>query len=204
VDRLVTPARIGALLVAAALVVGACGGGGGNPTPTRTTGGSPSGSLSPTTTPTGRPTASSSTPWPAGWGTATCALFADTVVMQELAVDVGRALDEDERDDAQALNVELAQTASSVREQLSDLPPWEAAAPFERQMASLVDLADQMAQRYERHFDTGRRNPLDAARQAGAEMREVVPRVLDRLDTLARAGLSCPGVAFELEVPPAP
>ncbi len=199
--------RPGALLLAAALVIAACGGG-GTATPTRTPSGSPSSSPTATTAtsqPTGgSPSPTTGTPWPNGWDAATCALFADTVVMQELAVDIGRALEDDARADARALTAELAATATDVREQLAELPPWEAAAPFERQMVSLLDLADLMAARYERHFATNRSGPLNAAQEAGGDMRDVVPRVLDRLDTLARAGFSCAGLEFELESPPEP
>lgn len=194
-------------LLLPALLMAACGGGG--PSPSGSPTGTPSTSGSPAASGTPGPTAPGSAspvgePWPAGWQSAFCALFAETVVMQELAVDVGRALDDDADAEAEALNGELALAATSVREQLGGLPPWEAAAPFERQMVDLLHLADEMATRYARHFQTGRQAPLNAAVAAGGQMNEVVPRVLNRLDVLIEAGLACPGVDFSLETPPAP
>lgn len=212
VHRHVSLARRGALGLLALLLVAACGSGGGNgtPTPTRPAGTvnpSPIGGTSspPGTTvspgPIGTPFAS---PWPRGWDSDFCDLFADVVVMQELAVDIGRALEDEARADARGLTRELAETATSVREQLGELPSWEAAAPLENQLGELVDLAERMATRYERHFATNRRNPLNAAREAGGQMNEVVAEVLDRLRTLEEDGLSCPEVDFELETPPEP
>lgn len=205
-------ASAAALLIVTAVLVAACGSSGPSPAPTVRGTASPSlpaTSLPPTLPPlpTLTPDAvatPSSAPWPEGWQDSFCALFAESVVMQELAVDIGRALDEDAREDAAGLTAELATTAASVREQLAALPEWEAAAPYERQMVGLLDLADEMAARYARHFETDRQGPLNAARAAGGEMGAVVERVLDRLTNLQLAGLACPGVQFSLEAPPEP
>ena len=210
VIRHVLPPRSRLLgLVAALAIVAACGGGGGPSTPTgspgtsQPVGGSPSAPGGTTDTPgaIGTPFIP---PWPVGWDTAFCAAFGDMIVMQEVAVDIGRALEDDARDDARALAAELALTAADVREQLGALPPWEAAAALETQIVALLDLADEMAARYERYFDSNRRKALNAAREAGGQMNDVVPELLDRAIVLADAGLGCPGLDFDLETPPRP
>jgi hypothetical protein len=198
-----------ALVLCGLLVVVGCGGGGGR-SPGATLPGTGGASPTPLSTGAGRtasPIATASAPggpWPAGWDTTFCAAFAQLVVMQELAVDIGRALDDDAREDAMALTAELAEVAGAAREQVGELPPWEAAAPLERQLVALLELADEMALRYSRYFETDRRNALAAAQAAGGRMNEVVPKLLERLELLSEAGLSCPGLAFTLETPPRP
>jgi hypothetical protein len=203
--RLPAPACLLLIMLSAAAVVG-CSAGPPVATPTRSPSGSPtagtSGPAVPTATPgeIGTPFVG---PWPSGWESAFCALFGEMIVMQELAVDVGRALDEDDRDDALALTRELTASAAAVREELAQLPAWEAAAPLTNQTLELLDLADEMALRYERYLAEGRRPALGLARAAGAAMGEVVTELLDRLILLEAVGLSCPGFDFHLEAPPA-
>ena len=185
------------------MVIG-CGGPGASPT--RSPGSTPSTGPG---TPAG-PTATADAigtprfePWPPGWNDALCTMFAEMVVMQELAVDIGRALDEGSRDDALALTRELATSAATVREHLSALPAWELAAPLGEDVLALLALADEMALRYERYLADNRRPALALAEAAGAAMSDVVPDLLDRLILLAELGLACPGVPFNLETPPA-
>ena len=190
------------------LLAVACGGGGDRPTPSRSPGGSspttsagPSGAATDTAGAIGTPFVA---PWPSGWDSGFCPIFAEMVVMQELAVDVGRALDDGARAEARALNTELGQAATSVRSALGELPPWEAAEPLEARIVALLDLADEMALRYGRHFENNRPAPRNAAREAGGRMNDVVPDLLDRLILLEEAGLACAGLDFSLEVPPRP
>ena len=189
------------------LAVGGCGGGRPATSPTSSPSSSPSAtastSLGPTATadPIGTPP---SAPWPSGWESAFCTMFGEMVVMQELAVDIGRALDEGDRDDALGLTRELAASAVTVRERLGLLPPWEAAAALAEDIVALLDLADEMALRYERHLADNRQPALALARAAGAQMNDVVPDLLDRLILLEGVGLACPGLEFSLETPPAP
>jgi hypothetical protein len=193
------------LAVLTAVVVVGCGGGGG-PTPT---GASPTpGSTSPAGSPGGTlPTPSATTdpiaaPWPAGWDSAFCTLFGELVVMQELAVDIGRALDDGDRGDARGLTAELAASATTARELLAEVPEWLTAEPLREDVTSLLALADEMALRYDLHLNQGRRPALARARAAGAQMAGVVEPMLERLELLADQGLACPGLSFDLETPP--
>ncbi|CAN5692490.1 hypothetical protein BH23CHL7_BH23CHL7_14110 [soil metagenome] len=141
-------------------------------------------------------------PWPAGWDTSFCVTFAELVVMQELAVDIGRALDEDDRDDARALTAELDESTTAARELLGEMPEWPTAEPVRADIEALLDLADEMALRYGRHLNQGRRPALAAAQEAGRQMRGVVDPLLDRVTLLAELGLRCPGLTLDLETPP--
>jgi hypothetical protein len=197
------------LAVMIGLAVAPCGGG-TRPSPTG------AGSPSPAPTPTGAvispggsplPTAGVidtpfAPPWPAGWDTSFCVTFAELVVMQELAVDIGRALDEDERDDARGLTAELEVSATAARELLGEVPEWPTAEPVRADIEALLDLADEMALRYGRHLNQGRRPALAAAREAGRQMGGVVDPLLDRVTLLAELGLRCPGLTLDLETPP--
>jgi len=203
--RFTGPLRLRALALAGLLlVVAGCGGGAGaSPTasPAGTASASPTAPGAPTPTPgaIGTPVVG---PWPTGWDSAFCTMFSEMVVMQELAVDIGRALDEGDRDDALALTLELAASAATVRVGLALLPAWEAAAPLADDLVALLALADEMALRYERYLAQNRRPALGLARAAGAQMNDVVPDLLDRLILLDEAGLACPGFEFNLETPP--
>jgi hypothetical protein len=204
------PPTARSLLVLAVMVLvtlGACGGG-ANPSPTGmvTPPSSPQvspGQPLPQPTPGEPATPAAQAPWPAGWQEAFCATFSELVVMQELAVDIGRALEEGNRDDARGLTAELDASASSARERLGEHPAWAAADELEQEIVSLIDLADEMALRYDRHLNQGRRPARRLAEEAGAQMGPVVEAVLDRVLLLAEQGLSCPGTEFQLETPPA-
>lgn len=140
--------------------------------------------------------------WPAGWDTAFCEMFGQLVETQELAVDIGRALDEGARRDARALTAELADSITLTRELLADIPEWSADEMLREDVNALLDLGERMADRYERHLDNRRRQPLRAARAAGAEMAPIAEQLLDKVVLLSDQGLSCPGVEFHLETPP--
>jgi hypothetical protein len=201
------PGRTGpATLIAAVLLglaVAGCGGG-----PAATGRGASSPGVSPMTSPgTTLPTPAAiqtpfNAPWPAGWDDALCAAFAELVVMQELAVDIGRALREGDREDARALTAELAASATAARGLLEQLPDWPPAEPLREDVAGLIGLADEVALRYGRHLNQGRRPALAAAQAAARQMRDVIEPLLDRLTTLADQGLACPGLPFYLEAPP--
>ncbi len=152
-------------------------------------------------TPTPAETATS-TPWPDGWQTAFCAAFEETVVAQELARDIGRAFDEDARDDAAGLAHELEATIENVRELLEDLPEWAEAAGFEEQMIELLEQDERLARFWLRHLEQGRRPALRNARNVEATLREeAVPAVQAELRALARLGVRCPGQELQLEIP---
>jgi hypothetical protein len=194
-----------ALSVLLLTVAAACGG--GNPTTTLPLATPPStpgttGLPGVLPTPGELPTPVTRPPWPEGWDAALCATFTQLVETQELAVDIGRALDEDERADARGLTAELSESATATRELLEEMPEWGTAEPIEQDIATLLDLADEMALRYDRYLNDNRRPALGRAQEAGAQMADVVEPLLERLTLLSEQGLRCPDVPFRLETPP--
>jgi hypothetical protein len=192
-----------AVALCLALVTLACGGAGNaSPSPNLVpTSNPPAGSPGSPQTP-GQPTPTSLVPfWPAGWDRAFCEMFGQLVETQELAVDIGRALEDGDRADARALTAELAASATLARELLGAMPEWRADEMLRQDVAALLDLADEMALRYDRHLNQGRRPALAAAREAGAQMKPAVDLIIDRLVLLGDEGLACPGLDFQLEAP---
>ncbi len=205
----ITPAgRLPLTLIVALLLVAACGTGSPSPRPTTTL---PSATdpvgLTPAPPPTSRPrTAAPTTPvvgsWPDGWDADFCSAFAEVVPAQELAVDVGRALDEDDDDDALGLARELESSGEAATEMLANLPQWEPAQAAVDQLTELMDMAQRMGRSYRRFMEDNRGPALERAQGIGAEMRPLVDSVLADLGVLSdEEGLGCPGMEFALESP---
>jgi len=202
----VSRATATALAVLLLSIAAACGGGSPAATPR------PLPTVSPTAGPTGLPgvlptpgelpTPVSQPPWPQGWDAALCATFDQLVVTQELAVDIGRALEEEDREDARGLTAELAEVATTTRELLAEMPEWRTAETIEAGITELLDLADEVALRYDRYLNDNRRAALGRAQEAGGQMAGVAEPLLERLTLLGEQGLRCPGLPFRLETPP--
>lgn len=195
------------LCAAALLFVVGCGS--GSPSP-RITPGLPSPTDDPVTPPptaalrppTAAPTIPTSRNWPRGWDTDFCAAFSEVVIAQELAVDVGRALDEDARDDALALANELSGTSTAATEMLAELPEWRPAQELVERLTTLMDLGQRMGRHYRRYIEEDRQRSLERAQGFGADMGPVVDAALAELDELAEEeGLSCADQEFALEAP---
>jgi hypothetical protein len=187
-------------------IVAACGGGGPTATPPLSTPpllATPTAQPGTLPTPGDLPTPVSRPAWPEGWDAALCATFTQLVETQELAVDIGRALEEDDRADARGLTAELALSATATRELLAEMPEWGTAETIEQDITALLDLADEMALRYDRYLNDNRRQALGRAQEAGAQMSAVAEPLVERLTLLSEQGLRCPGVPFRLETPPA-
>lgn len=150
----------------------------------------------PITTP--RPTP---TPWPAGWEEDFCAAFTELTVVHELVVDIPRAIDEDERDDALALARELRATAIATTELIEQLPSWERAEQAVAEMTRLADFGSRIGRQFVRHLDEGRRPALERAGELIDEMRPLAEEANATLADLASLGLSCPPHRLDLEVP---
>ena len=121
-----------AALLAVVLIAGACGSGSPSPrasrSPAATT--SPRASAGVVATLGPPPTEAPSLPpqqapdWPDGWDAAFCTAFEEVVIAQELAVDIGRALAEENTADARALASELITTTESATALLGDVTGW--------------------------------------------------------------------------------
>jgi len=199
-------AALPALLALSVALPLACSGGQG---PTLTPPSLPETSPLPTTSgPAGTPTIAprsptpGAAPWPDGWDLAFCPLFEEVVIAQELARDVGRAYDEDDRDDATALAHELGTTVERAREQLALLPDWTDAAGFEEQLVVLLEQDERLVTYWLRHLEEDREPALGRARDIAAALRETyVPAVQSELVELADRGVVCPGQELTLETP---
>lgn len=197
--------RPAGLLMVLAVAVAACGGGTPSatgtasprvsPTPT-----APNGTSTPTTPP---PTSTPGTvPWPAEWDDAFCAAYADIVVAQELARDIGRALDDDARDDAIGLTHELAGVLAGLRLSLAELPNWEGAEAALAAIDIMLADDDELVTFYLRYLEEDREPALERAKEMEQKLRETdVPAVEEALATLADLGLACPGLNFTLDKP---
>lgn len=193
--------RLALAAVALSAVVG-CSEAIGGPTPIPFTPLPPLTTPTPTSGATARPTlAPTAQPWPAGWDDEFCAAFIELAIAHELAVDIPRALDDDETDDALALARELRATAIAAGELLDELTPWEAAQPAVTEMVTLADIASRVGRQYVRYLDEGRRPALTRVTELLDDMRPVIEQANDELSGLAALGLACPPYSLELEVP---
>jgi hypothetical protein len=141
-------------------------------------------------------------PWPAGWDTAFCTAFADVIVAQQLARDIGRALDDSATDDAIGLTHELATTVDGVRTALTDLPEWTGATSLLTALEAMLNADDDLVTFYLRYLEEGKKGALDRAHEVEATLRtDAVPGVEAALAPLIADGLSCPGINLTLETP---
>ena len=137
--------------------------------------------------------------WPIGWDVAFCNAFADTTVAHELIIDIERAIDEDNRDDAAGLANDLAQTAPIATSEVTRMTDWEPAAELKTNLTSLLDLDTQAAASYQTYFNDDVRSGLRAARQMRNQVGKQVAPINEQLQQLTDLGLSCPGAELSLE-----
>lgn len=140
-------------------------------------------------------------PWPADWDDEFCAAFIELAIAHELAVDIPRALEEDDTDDALGLARELRATAIAAGELLDELTPWENAQPAVTEMITLADIGSRVGRQYVRYLDEGRRPALARVEELLEDMRPVIEEANQELAQLAALGLACPPFALEFEVP---
>jgi hypothetical protein len=193
--------------VSALVVVGllaACGG--ATSSPLRTSTPRPTATIpvdAPTDGVTEAPTSTASAvPWPAGWDSAFCLAYTDIVVAQELARDIGRALDDDDEEDAIGLAHELGGVVAAVRTLIDELPPWEGSQRLLDAIDEMLADDEQLVTFYLRYLEESRDGALQRARDVEETLRENdVPRVEAALLALAEIGLTCPGQSFSLDKP---
>lgn len=137
--------------------------------------------------------------WPVGWDVAFCTAFADTTVAHELIIDIERAIDEDNRTDAQGLANELAQTVPIAAGEVNRIGDWAPAIDVKTGMTTLLDLDTQAATAYQSYFNDDVKSALRDARQLRAQVRRQVGPMNEALQTLTAQGLACPGTDLKLE-----
>jgi hypothetical protein len=157
---------------------------------------SPPASVAPTATARRSPA-----PWPRRWKRDFCAAFSEVVIAQELVVDIERALEEDEREDALALARELQGTAAAASQLIEDVEQWEPAQETLVETATLLDLATRIGRHYARGLERNRRPAFARAREVADEMRPTVERANEALEELAELGLRCSDNELVLESP---
>ncbi len=192
---------VAALVVLAALVVGACDEPRSSPRP--------SASLLEvefTPQPT-RSTRSSAEPTevpsflsiPVGWENAFCAVFANAVVAHELVIDVERALDEEEFRDARGLARDLRDITAEATTLLADLPDWDPAEQATLEIATLIDLGARAGTEYGAYFEAEAR-ALRRARNLRREILNSTPAANEALAELTELGIVCEDSPLELEL----
>ena len=196
-----------AVALVVALIVGACGAGSPSPRPSRSPVASSPPRSSPVLTLAPPPTAAPTLPpeqapdWPDGWDTAFCTAFEQVVIAQELVVDIGRALAEEARGDAQALAAELIGTPEAATPLLAGVTGWEDGEALVGRLTSLVEIGGRIGRQYRRYLAEDRPAALERANELIGEMRPVVAEARGRLADLAQAGIECPGHELTIESP---
>lgn len=198
-----------AALLVVVVIAGACGSGSPSPRATRSPAATTSPRASVGVVPTlgPPPTEAPSLPpqqapdWPDGWDAAFCTAFDQVVVAQELAVDIGRALAEEDRADAQALAAELIATTEAATALLGEVTGWEDAEALVGRLTSLLDVGGRIGRQYRRYLAEDRPAGLDRANELIGEMRPMVDEARARLADLASAGIQCPGHELTIESP---
>jgi hypothetical protein len=137
--------------------------------------------------------------WPVGWDVAFCNAFADTTVAHELIIDIERAIDDDNKDDAAGLANDLAQTAPIATSEVTRMTDWAPAAELKTALTNLLDLDTQAATSYQSYFNDDVRSGLRAARQLRNQVGKQVAPINEQLQLLTEMGLSCPGGGLSLE-----
>lgn len=156
---------------------------------------------SPGATSTPTPSASQQA-WPAGWDDDFCTAFAEVVIAQQLARDIGRALGEDDREDAAGLAHELATTIEGIRASIGELPEWTGDDELLTALGALLDEDEQLVTFYLRYLEQDRAAALDRAHEVEVALRDqAVPAAETAVAKLANQGLTCPGLSFDLETP---
>ena len=193
-----------AVLALGIVLLSACGSVGPGRTPNVTPRPSPRvtvtpGATSKTPTPAADP---SSVPWTADWQDGFCTTFADIVIAQQLARDIGRSLAADDRDNAIGLAHELQTTVTDVGTAIAGLPTWPGSTDVVTAVTTLLQQDASLASQYLRYLEDGRSAGLDRAHEAEATLRETaIPAVTATVGSLVGKGLTCPDTALVLESP---
>jgi hypothetical protein len=139
--------------------------------------------------------------WPDGWDAAFCAMLTEAVIVQELVVDIERAMEEGDVRDARGLARDLTATAAAALALIEQVPEWQGGDQALTAITTLIDLGARMGPEYEQYLTDESRAALRRARNLRGDNRRAVPAANEELDSLILGGVACPDVALRLESP---
>ena len=127
---------------------------------------------------------------PVGWDSAFCGIFADVVIAQELAIDIERAIDEENPGDAKGLARDLRDITTDAQGLMEGLPEWEDAADATAQTTALLDLYARTSAEYLSFYneETG---TLRRARSLRRQIGRATPGANESFAELETLGISC-------------
>jgi len=127
---------------------------------------------------------------PVGWDDAFCGVFADVVVAQELAIDIERAIDEENPRDARGLARDLRDITTDAQGLMEGLPEWDDAADVTAELTALLDLYARTSAEYLAYFneETG---TLRRARNLRRMIGRATPGANESFAELETLGIEC-------------
>lgn len=128
-------------------------------------------------------------------------MLTDAIIVQELIVDIERAMEEGDVRDARGLARDLTATAGGTLTLIEQVPEWSGGAQALTAIAALVDAGVQMGPEYEQYLTDESRAALRRARNLRRENARGVPAANEELDSLILGGVTCPGITLHLESP---
>jgi hypothetical protein len=147
-------------------------------------------------------TAASTATWPAEWQDGFCRAFADIVIAQQVARDIGRSLAADDKANATGLAHELETTVTDLGATISTLPAWTGATEVVTAVTAMLEQDASLATQYLRYLEDKRGSALDRAHEIEGTLREdAIPAVTTAVASLATQGFVCPDLDLELESP---
>ena len=127
---------------------------------------------------------------PVGWDDAFCSIFANVVVAQELAIDIERALEEENPRDARGLARDLRDITADAHGLMEGLPEWDDAQDATVELAALLDLYGRTAAEYLAFFDE-ESSSLRRARNLRRQIGRATPDANETFAGLESLGIAC-------------
>jgi len=127
---------------------------------------------------------------PVGWDDSFCAIFADVAVGQELAVDIERAIKEENFRDARGLARDLRNITEDAAGLMEGLPEWEDAADATAKVTAMLDLYGRAATEYLAYFNEETRS-LRRARNLRRQISRATPGANETFAELEMLGIAC-------------
>jgi hypothetical protein len=126
-------------------------------------------------------------------------VFADVVVAQELAVDIERAIEEENARDARLLARDLRDTTAEATTLLAELPDWEPAQDAKEEMTALIDMGTRAGAEYGTGFTEESEEAIRRARRIRRDMAQAAPGANEAFAELEALGITCEGLPLRIE-----